>query len=108
VTDAAQPIKSVRFETNADGSVIVKLAKPVRWKGEELTRLTIPRITGRHMKHAPWEFGQPLTTGMIVEFAAQVVEPLGVLDELDAVVARDVSVEVFATLGKSQVTGAAP
>jgi hypothetical protein len=110
VTDAPppQPVKSVRFETNADGSVIVKLEKAVRFKGEDLTRLTIPRITGRHMRHASWEYGSPLTTGMLIDFAAHVVEPLGVLDELDAIVARDVSVEVFATLGKAQGIGAAP
>lgn len=103
------PEPRVRFEApNADGVVIVKLSSPVKFGGEQLTRLTIPRLTGRHMRKAQWEYGVPLTTGLIVDFAAYVVEPIGVLDELDAIVARDVAVEVFSLLGKSQATGAEP
>ena len=104
-----EPVARYSVEANSDGTAIVKLARPVTWKGEALSRLTIPRITGKHMRHATWEYGSQISVGQLVDFAARVVEPLGVVDELDADIARDIGMEVVLHLGKaSRVAGGAP
>lgn len=103
----AQPRFAV--EHNSDGTAIVKLTAPVKFQGEERSRLTVPRITGKHMRRAPWGLGREYTIGELCEWAAHVVEPIGVFDELDGDIARDLAVEVVLLLGKaSRETGAAP
>ena len=100
-----QPPPRYSFEENQDGSAVVRLLRPVKLNGESHDRLFVPLLTGRHMKTAPWSYGQALQVGQIVTWAATVVEPLGSLDELPADIARDVAVEVVMLLGKSQTTG---
>jgi len=95
-------------ERNQDGSLVLKLARPVRLAGEEVSRLTIPALTGKHMKRCPWTWGERPTVGKLVRFAAVVVEPAGIVDELPAVIARDVGVEVMLALGKSLSIGEEP
>lgn len=99
---------SITVEHNKDGSSIVRLSEPVTVGNEELTRVTIPALRGKHMRLAPWPLGRPMTVGELIDFAARVVEPLGVVDELTAADARDVAVEVMLKLGKSPPTGEAP
>jgi hypothetical protein len=95
-------------EANADGTVIVKLAQPITFAGQPLSRLTIPALRGKHMRLATWPFGLRPTMGQLFELAAQVIEPAGALDELDAWIARDVAGELILLLGKSRPTGEAP
>lgn len=90
------------LEVNADGSCIVKLADPVMWQGEPISRLTIPRITGKHMRHASWAMTGGSTLGDAVTFAAAIVQPIGVIDELPGGVASLIAVEVALLLGKSR------
>lgn len=104
----APPAPTFELEHNADGTVIVKLREPFRFKGEMLQRLTIPRLTGRHMRLAPWAVGETFTVGEIAEFAAKVIEPAGAFDELDAIVAKDVCLEVIFAMGKHRRTGEPP
>jgi hypothetical protein len=101
------PSPGFRVEYNADGSAIVKLEHPVAWKGEQIERLTIPRITGRLLRRAQWSLEHGANMGDVIGFAADVVEPVGVLDELDAFLARGVALEVMHALGKSRRGGAA-
>lgn len=100
-----EPPARYRFEENADGSAVVHLVRPIKWDGEPVDRLFMPALTGRHMRNAPWSYGEKLQVGQVVAFAASVVEPKGILDELPADIARDVAVEVVMMLGKSQTTG---
>jgi hypothetical protein len=97
-------------EENSDGTAIVKLAEPVQFQGAPLSRLTIPRITGKHMRNADWQYGhQNFSIGQVVRFANAVVLPAGVIDELDAALATELAVEVVLHMGKaSRVTGAEP
>lgn len=109
VDPATEPPRAYTLETNADGSAVVKLREPVKWKDEPLARLFIPRVTGRHMQAATWRLFEVPTLGQVMAWANGVVEPVGVLDELDAVLARDLATEVALILaGKSQATGARP
>jgi hypothetical protein len=95
----------MKFEENADGSAIVKLDRPVTFKGEDYARLTIPKLKGKHLRKAPWYLIGSPRTGELAEFAANVIEPEGVFDELDAMDARDIALHVGAMLGKRQATG---
>lgn len=88
-------------DRNSDGALILKLAQPVQLNGELVSRLTIPALTGRHMRACPWTWGERPTVGRLVRFAASIVEPRGVVDVLPAILARDVGVEVMLALGKS-------
>jgi hypothetical protein len=102
------PTPTFLVEYNADGSAILKLRDPVRFEGAEVERLTVPRVTGRHLRAAPFLLdGSAATLGQIVTFANEVVVPAGVLDELDAQVARDVATEVVALMAgkKTRATG---
>jgi hypothetical protein len=103
----AEPRPQYTLETNADGSAVVRLRDPVRFGGQQLTRLTIPQITGRHMRACTWGLFDRPTLGQVMAWASDVVEPQGVLDELDANLARDLATEVALILvGKSLPTGA--
>lgn len=90
------------IEKNADGSAIVKLSEPVTVRGEELSRVTIPRLKGKHLFGAP-----PLTSiGMVLEWASKIVEPRGALEEMtpeDAVAVGDF---LFGLLTKRPKAGA--
>ena len=88
------PVSTYTIEENGDGSAVVKLAQPVLFQREQLTRLTIPRITGRHMRAARWRVSGASTMGDAVSFAASLIEPVGVVDELDGALAAQLAVEV--------------
>jgi hypothetical protein len=66
------------FEKNSDGSTIVKLAEPIKLGGDELTRVTIPKLRGKHL------IGAPVldSMGQYLVIAARVVEPKGALEEM--------------------------
>lgn len=95
----------MKLEDNADGSVIVLLDAPVKFDGEAQQRITIPKLKGKHLRLATWTIGQVPTLGQLSEFAAQVVEPSGIFDDLDPNDARDVAVHVGMRLGKRPATG---
>ena len=101
------PLPTFTVEYNADGSAILKLTTPVSFNGDEVSRLTVPRVTGRHLRSAPFLLdGNAVSLGQIVSFAASVVLPVGIVDELDAQLARDVATEVLAIMsGKRRATG---
>lgn len=101
MSGAAVAAAPYTVDRNADGSSVLKLARPVQFNGEAVSRLTIPALTGRHMRACPWTWGERPTVGRLVRFAAAVVEPRGIVDVLPAVIARDVGVEVMLALGKS-------
>lgn len=108
MTDAL-PEPRYTIERNQDGSSIVKLREPVQFNGESQSRLTIPRVTGRHMRAAEWSLGASPTLGQTLAWAASIVIPAGILDELDGVLARDIATEVALMLvGKPPRTGAEP
>ena len=107
VTELAPQAAPYTLEQNADGSAVVKLRDPVQWEGDALTRLTIPAVTGKHMRACPWSYGDRPNVGQLVSFAAEVIEPRGVVDALPALIARDLGVEVMLALGKSLGIGAA-
>jgi hypothetical protein len=101
------------IERNNDGSAIVKLRDPVVFDtgrgADTIGRLTIPRVTGRHMRAATWPLGQSPTLGQTLAWANAIVEPVGIVDELDAQLARDIATEVALMLvGKRPKTGAEP
>lgn len=106
IAPAADVRPAFTVEENADGSAIVKLRDPVMFQGESLTRLTIPRLTGRHMRRAGWIIGEKIAVGRLVEFAAEIIEPVGVVDELPGPIALNLGSEVIVLLGKSGQIGA--
>lgn len=93
------------LEENEDGSAIVKLAQPVKLGNELVSRLTIPAITGKHMRACPWRFGETVSIGGAVDFAASLIEPAGIVDVLPAILARDLGGEVLELMGKFLTTG---
>lgn len=106
---ALEALPAPRYDLveNADGSAVVKLHDPVRFNGEDIGRLTIPRICGRHMRSANWNLFERPTLGQAMAWANDIVEPVGVLDELEANLARDLAMEVSLILvKKSRSTGA--
>lgn len=100
---------SVTFVHNAEGSVSIRLAKPVKVNGEEMSMATIPALKGKHMKVCPFGAGDGANVpfSKIVEFASIVVVPSGFVDELDPMDALAVGAEVAALMGKSRSTGGA-
>jgi hypothetical protein len=102
-TPAPKPAYTI--EHNQDGSAVVKLRDVVRYQGEDHTRLTIPAMTGKHMRRAAWSVNEGATVGDIITFANEVVIPAGIVDEMPAWLARDVSNEVITCLGKGRRTG---
>lgn len=95
----------MKFEDNKDGSVIVILDAPVVVGKEDISRLTLPALRGKHLRKAPWHLVGAPSLGDVCEFAAEIVEPHGAFDELDASDARDVALHVGAMLGKRRATG---
>lgn len=86
---------------NADGSVIVHLRKPVTWEGERLERVTIPALRGRQLRTMP-TLTEETPFGEIIAWAANVVEPVGIVDELYPTDAIDVARTLSEQLGKDQ------
>jgi hypothetical protein len=107
VTPPKVPEPPYTIDQNSDGSVVVKLRRPVRFNGEDYTRLTIPALTGRHMRACPYSLGERPVLGELVTFAQAVIEPVGVVDVLPAAIARDLGVEVMMSVGKSLGIGEA-
>ena len=91
---------AVKFEHNQDGSVIVMLQAPIRVRGEEHDRLTIPALKGKHLKSAPF-VGSDMAIGQLVDWANKIVEPAGAVDELSVTDAMKVATEVATSLSKS-------
>jgi hypothetical protein len=92
-------------EHSRDGSAVVRLKHPVKMGNESHSRAFIPALTGRHMRKAGWSLTEGATAGDLIAFAADVVEPLGIVDEMPAFLAREVANVVFVCLGKSQPSG---
>lgn len=92
------------FLRNADGSTIVKLSAPIQVGGEELTRVTIPKLKGKHLKRAA--FATEVTIGHLVALAAEIVQPAGAVDEMEPDDALAVANEVASVLGKARPGGA--
>src|SRR3982751_4983643 len=90
------------IEHNRDGSATVRLRDGVRLGGETHERLTIPALTGKHMRKAAWSVSDGATAGDIIAFANEVVLPHGIVDEMPAWLARDLSSEVVNCLGKGR------
>jgi hypothetical protein len=90
----------IDFEKNQDGTIIVKLDAPIAVDGEQLDRLTIPALTGKHLKHCPFPLSSAgtATLGQLVEFASKIVEPIGCVDALKPVDALAVASHVGAAL----------
>lgn len=97
---------AVTFDHNKDGSIIVKLDAPIKLRGEEHQRLTIPAIKGKHMRLCTIKGDGSDTVGTLIEFAAQVVEPIGSVDELEPMDAVTVAGAVRASIeGKAPTAG---
>jgi len=93
-----------KIETQSDGTAIVKLSEPITVNDLEINRATIPKLKGRHLFGAP-----PLTSiGMILQWAANVVEPKGALEEMSTEDAVQVGDFLFERLHQRRSTGAAP
>jgi hypothetical protein len=98
----------MKFDENKDGTMIVTLDAPVVLGGEEISRLSVPKLRGKHLRNAPWGLTGNATLGQLCEFAASIVLPEGAFDELDATDARDVALHVGGMLGKRRATGDEP
>lgn len=92
------------FEEQSDGSVIVKLSSPVNVKGEATSRLTIPRLRGKHMFAIKGNINE-LGTGPTFEWADGVVEPHGAVGELEPMDALEVVARLVGKLLSRQATG---
>jgi hypothetical protein len=92
-----------RFIRNSDGSSIYKLITPAKVNGDETDRVTIPAITGKHARRLTWLPGVTPTIGQMVDFAAAIVIPTGVVDAMTAGDAFALGFEVAAQLNKSTV-----
>jgi len=92
------------IDRNSDGSCIVKLTKAVMVDGEKVARVTVPRITGRHMFKMP-VIGTGTPIGVVIEWASTVVLPKGAIEEMDPSDAIDVAGCLLEALGKSQPAG---
>lgn len=66
---------------NEDGSAIVKLSETIRVANQELTRVTIPKVRGRHLFKAP-VMGPGLPIGPVIEWASHIVTPAGAVEEM--------------------------
>ena len=88
---------------NADGSVIVKLATPITVDGDEVTRVTVPALKGRHMMLCPFKASDPgsVEIGAFVSFAALIVKPKGAIEEMSPADALAVAAEVGNSMNKS-------
>jgi len=96
---------SVTFESNKDGSVIVKLSEDVKVGSEVYSRAVIPAISGKIMRLCPFEINNlKLPLGQLVSFAADIITPAGIVDEMNGRDAIAVAIEVGNQLGKSQAT----
>jgi len=91
--------------SSADGATIVVLRSPVKWRGEETERVTIPALKGRHLARIPFTVGDVPTLGALVEWASAIVLPAGIVDELHPSDAIAIANEVYAALGKSLAIG---
>lgn len=95
-----------KFAHNDDGSVIVTLAAPVTVAGEKTDKATIPALRGEHMRVCPFVAGQPeVRIEQLVEFAARIVIPPGVVDAMTPDDSIQVGSEVAVLMGKSRTTG---
>jgi hypothetical protein len=92
------------FEEQPDGSVIVKLSRPVDVKGESTSRLTIPRLRGKHMFAIKGNIME-LGTGPTIAWGDCVVEPHGAVGELDPMDALEVVSRLVGKLLSHQATG---
>lgn len=90
---------------NADGSAIVVLGTPVKFNGDEFTRVTIPAFRAKHLRRLHLEGGKVARVSDMADFAANVVEPAGVYDEMTPADGLFVAEQVMVMLGKSQATG---
>ncbi len=86
---------------NTDGSCVVKLSGSIHVGGEEISRVTIPAIKGKHMRSAPFSAGVNVTLGHLVTFAAEIIQPAGSVDEMSPDDAIYCAQEVAALLNKS-------
>ncbi len=112
MTDAAKPADEELYtvESNRDGSAVIRFKHPVtvtdvNGKTDTHSRAFIPALTGRHMRKAAWSLHDGATVGDLIAFAAEVVEPAGIVDALPAWTSRQVANVVFLCLGKSQPGG---
>lgn len=92
---------ALQTQKNSDGTLIVELPEPVSMNGETYTRLTIPKIKGKHLKKCPISVGSDgkVNIGNLVEFASIVVTPAGIVDELEPGAAMEVASLVASFLG---------
>jgi hypothetical protein len=93
-------VRVAKIETNSDGSAIAKLDEPITLNGEQLTRVTICKIKGRHL------MGLPVlgSMGQYLLLASRVVEPAGAIEEMspdDAVDIGNHVMDVIAGKGKA-------
>lgn len=95
-----------KFEDNKDGSCTVKLESPIMVGGEEISRLTIPAIKGRHLMTAPFAYSDIPSMGDWSTFAARIVTPAGAFEELEVADAIAVGLRAMSmTTGKYRATG---
>lgn len=87
---------SIKFTRNADGSTIGVLSAPVTVGPVSHDRITIPALKGKHMRKFGMVLGDGSTTiGVLIQLAAEVVEPAGIVDEMAPSDAMDVGLEVL-------------
>jgi hypothetical protein len=92
-----------KFDTNSDGTTIVKLDAAIVVNGADVSRVTLPKLKGKHLFGAP-----PLgSMGAILQWAAGIVEPKGALEEMDPVDAVEIGDFLFGKLRRTPVSGAA-
>ena len=88
---------------NEDGSVVITLTTPIQLDGDEVTKVTIPALKGKHMMLCPYRAADPTSVeiGAIVSFAALVVKPKGAIEEMSPTDALAVAAEVGNSMSKS-------
>lgn len=92
---------------SSDGTIIVKLAHPFKWRGDDCDKVTIPHLRGKHLATLPVKAGEEASVGQIVEWASSVVIPKGVMGEMHPSDALAIGLRLMALLGESLATGEA-
>jgi len=99
-------VSKIEFKPESkDGSTIVVLSRAFKHRGDDMERVTIPALTGKHMMRLPMTEGEVPTVGQLIEWANWVVTPLGCVEDMHPSDALDIARRVYANLGKSLTAG---
>ena len=93
---------------NKDGSAVVVLDNPVQYQGDEHHRVSLPALCAKHLRFVTWAIDVAAPSHAdAVAFAAKLVQPAGIFDELSVIDGLAVEAAAQVLLGKAvQQTGA--